>query len=84
MKGYKLFSLKVIKYISYLAFKILLEELLEVSISFVVYFIGVGFCGSIFLYILLCDLFILKLNPIILSLYLLLPVYCFICYCIYV
>ena len=85
-KGHKLLSLKVIECVSYPASKILLEEFLEVSISFIIYFVGVGFYGSVFLYILLCDLFILKLNPIILLLYLLLPVCCFVCHyvCVYV
>ena len=88
MKSHKLLSLKIIKYIFYLTFKILPENLLEVNISIIVYFVGIGFYSNIFLYILPRSLFILKLNFIILSLYLLFPVYyfvcCFICHYIYI
>ena len=84
MEGHKLLSLKVVKRVSYPASKILLEDLLEVSINIIIYFIDIGFYSSIFLYILLCGLLVLKLNPIILLLYLLFPVYCFVCYCIYI
>ena len=80
MEGRKLFSLKVVKYVSRPASKILPEDLLEVSISVAVYFVGIGFCSSVFLYILLYSLLILKLDPIIPLLHLLLPVYCFVCY----